>query len=80
MFCAHRGVIASGKAALRRKLDFLESLCQQVADLHRQGRSREEITRRLLGREGLMTLLTGYHFSKRNLIDACLQALPETTS
>lgn len=76
MFCAHRGVIGSGKDALRRKLDFLESLCQQVADLRRQGRSREEITRRLLGREGLMTVLTGYHFSKRNLIDACLQALP----
>jgi len=30
----------------------------------------------LLGREGLMTVLTGYHFSKRNLIDACLLALP----
>jgi hypothetical protein len=26
-----------------------------------------------------MTLLTGYHFSKRNLIDACLQALPGAT-
>jgi glyoxylase-like metal-dependent hydrolase (beta-lactamase superfamily II) len=79
LFCAHRGVLGSGKAALRRKLDFLESLCQQVADLRRQGRSREEITRQLLGREGLMTLLTGYHFSKRNLIDACLQALPRAT-
>ena len=32
--------------------------------------------RALLGGEGLMTVLTGYHFSKRNLIDACLQALP----
>ena len=76
LFCAHRGVLASGKAAVRRKLDFLESLCQRVAELRRQGRSREEITRLLLGREGLMTLLTGYHFSKRNLIAACLQALP----
>jgi len=76
VFCAHRGVLGAGKAALRRKLDFLESLCQQVADLRRQGRSREEITRLLLGREGLMTLLTGYHFSKRNLIAACLRALP----
>jgi glyoxylase-like metal-dependent hydrolase (beta-lactamase superfamily II) len=79
IFCAHRGVLGSGKAALRRKLDFLESLRQQVADLRRQGRSREEITRQLLGREGLMTLLTGYHFSKRNLIDACIEALPGAT-
>jgi len=75
VFCAHRGVLAAGKAALGRKLDFLESLCQRVAHLHRQGRSREEITRQLLGREGLMTLATGYHFSKRNLIVACLAAL-----
>jgi hypothetical protein len=37
-------------------------------------------TRLLLGREGLMTVLTGYHFSKRNLIDACLQALPGATA
>jgi glyoxylase-like metal-dependent hydrolase (beta-lactamase superfamily II) len=76
VFCAHRGVLGAGKDALRRKLDFLESLCQQVAALRRQGRSREEVTRLLLGREGLMTLLTGYHFSKRNLIAACLEALP----
>jgi glyoxylase-like metal-dependent hydrolase (beta-lactamase superfamily II) len=76
LFCAHRGVLGDGKTVLRRKLDFLESLCQQVADLHGQGRSVPEITRVLLGREGLMTLVTGYHFSKRNLIAACLGALP----
>jgi glyoxylase-like metal-dependent hydrolase (beta-lactamase superfamily II) len=76
LFCAHRGVLPAGKAALRRKLDFLESLCQRVADLHRQGSSPREITRRLLGREGLMTLVTGFHFSKRNLIAGCLAALP----
>jgi glyoxylase-like metal-dependent hydrolase (beta-lactamase superfamily II) len=75
LFCAHRGVMTDGKTALRRKLDFLESLCEQVADLHREGRSLPEITRLLLGREGLMTLVTGFHFSKRNLIAACLQAL-----
>jgi glyoxylase-like metal-dependent hydrolase (beta-lactamase superfamily II) len=76
MFCAHRGVVAAGKAALRRKLDFLESLCEQAIGLRRQGRSRREITSLLLGREGLMTLVTGFHFSKQNLIAACLAALP----
>ncbi|MBV8200888.1 MAG: MBL fold metallo-hydrolase [Acidobacteria bacterium] len=76
LFCAHRGVLSDGKAALRRKLDFISSLCQQVADLDRQGRGLPEITRLLLGREGLMTLVTGWHFSKRNLIAACLRALP----
>jgi glyoxylase-like metal-dependent hydrolase (beta-lactamase superfamily II) len=74
LFCAHRGALGSGRAVLRRKLDFLESLSQRAADLHRQGRSAREITRLLLGREGFMTFATGFHFSKRNLIAGCLDA------
>jgi glyoxylase-like metal-dependent hydrolase (beta-lactamase superfamily II) len=76
LFCAHRGVVVPGKDALRRKLDFLESLCQRAAELHGQGRGTREITRLLLGREGFMSLATGFHFSKRNLIAGCLAALP----
>ncbi len=75
LFCAHRGVVEPGKAALRRKLDFLESLCQRAAELHGEGRSSREITRLMLGREGLMSLATGFHFSKRNLIAGCLVAI-----
>lgn len=71
VFCAHRGVVRAGKQALSKKLDFLESLCQRVAALKAEGRGVKEITRRLLGREDLMTLITGLHFSKRNLIAAC---------
>ncbi len=71
VFCSHRGVIREGRAALQRKLDFLDSLCQRVAALKAEGRGVPEITRTLLGREDLMTLITGLHFSKRNLIAAC---------
>lgn len=71
VFCSHRGVVRSGKEALRRKLEFLESLCEQVAHLRAEGRSLQEIKRRLVGREDLMTWITGYHFSKANLIAAC---------
>ncbi len=73
VFCSHRGVISTGKAALAKKLDFLESLCDRVRHLRSEGRGVREITRRLLGREDLMTLLTGLHFSKRNLIAACFR-------
>jgi glyoxylase-like metal-dependent hydrolase (beta-lactamase superfamily II) len=72
VFCSHRGVVASGKEALRRKLDFLESLRGRVRHLHGEGRSVREITRLVLGREGLLPWMTGFHFSKRNLIEACL--------
>lgn len=75
IFCSHRGPIAAGKEALRRKLDFLESLRQRVRHLRDQGRGLGEITRLLLGREDLMSWMTGFHFSKRNLIRACLDSL-----
>jgi glyoxylase-like metal-dependent hydrolase (beta-lactamase superfamily II) len=72
VFCAHRGVVPSGKKALKEKLEFLEGLCQQTVTLHQQGKSAGEIARKLLGREDLMTWFTGFDFAKRNLIEACL--------
>jgi glyoxylase-like metal-dependent hydrolase (beta-lactamase superfamily II) len=77
LLCSHRGVIEEGQGALRRKLDYLEGLRQEARALHAQGLGRAEITRRLLGREGPMRWLTGFHFSKRNLIRACLRADPD---
>ncbi len=74
VFCSHRGVVRSGKQALQAKLDFLESLCQRVGQLRSEGRSDREITRLLLGRENWLSWATGLHFSKRNLIRACLEA------
>ncbi len=68
LFCAHRGIVENGKEALRCKLNYLESLREQVAELTRQGFSREAITAKLLGRENLMSWLTGFRFSKKNMI------------
>jgi glyoxylase-like metal-dependent hydrolase (beta-lactamase superfamily II) len=72
VFCSHRGVVPSGKAEIRAKLEFLENLCGRVRQLSDEGRSRTEITRSLLGRESWLSWMTGLHFSKRNLIRACL--------
>jgi glyoxylase-like metal-dependent hydrolase (beta-lactamase superfamily II) len=73
LFCAHRGVVADGKRALRAKRDFLVALCERVAALDRQGIQAGEIARRLLGDEGLMAWITNFHFSKRALVEACLR-------
>jgi len=73
LFCSHRGVIPDGKAALGKKLAFLEELCERVAHLRAEGLGVREITHRVAGREGLMTLMTGFHFSKRNLVNACFE-------
>ncbi len=73
LFCAHRGVIKDGKRALAAKLEHLESLCDNSRELYRQGLPLAEVTRRLLGREELTSLVTGYQFTKGNLIRACVR-------
>jgi glyoxylase-like metal-dependent hydrolase (beta-lactamase superfamily II) len=77
VFCSHRGVVPDGKAALRAKLDFLVRLCERVRHLRDEGRTPHEITRELLGREDWLSWMTGLHFSKRNLIRACLDAVAD---
>ncbi len=73
IFCAHRGLVKDGKSALSAKLKNLETLCEQSHELRRQGLSLSRITHRLLGPENLVSLITGYQFTKRNLIRACLR-------
>jgi glyoxylase-like metal-dependent hydrolase (beta-lactamase superfamily II) len=73
VFCSHRGVVLSGKKALQKKLDNLEALCEQAGSLYRAGNSPAVITRRLLGKESLISLISAGDFTKRNLIEACLR-------
>ncbi len=73
VFCSHRGVVVSGKAALKKKLNNLEALCEQAASLRSAGLSVREITRRLLGKESLVSVISAGDFAKRNLIEACLR-------
>jgi len=72
LFCAHRGVVDSPRRALRAKGDHLERIRSEARRLHAEGQSPAAITRRLLGREDLMSRLTFGQFTKRNLITACL--------
>ena len=72
VFCAHRGVVGNGREALKAKLDYLVSLRDEVRELHAEGRSVSAIKRMLLGRERLTSFITLFHFSKKNLIEACL--------
>lgn len=73
VFCSHRGRLEQGREALQAKLDHLRELEAAVKELRARGWEESAITRRLLGREGWMTWLTGGHFSKRNLIRAFLR-------
>lgn len=72
LFCAHAGMVDGASDALRRKIMYLERLAREARTLRQQGLPVEEISRRLLGPEGMMTRITGGHFSKTNLIRALL--------
>jgi len=74
IFCAHRGVVRHGHAAIQAKLDGLKALREQARALQHKGRSTNSITRRLLGSEDIVTWLTWGHFSKRNLIRGCIES------
>lgn len=73
ILCPHRGLVSQGRQRLQEKLDYLLELSGKAQQLDAQGLPLDQITRRLLGREGLLTYLTGYNLSKRNLIRSCLE-------
>ena len=73
VFCAHRGVVTNGCEAIKAKLDYLVSLRDEVRKLHAEGRSVSEIKLTLLGPERMLSFITMFHFSKKNLIEACLR-------
>ncbi|AMX03074.1 MBL fold metallo-hydrolase [Microbulbifer thermotolerans] len=73
ILCPHRGVVEDGKKRLREKYDYLLNLADRAQSLEHQGLDLSAVTRRLLGRENMMSVLSRYNFSKRNLIASCLQ-------
>jgi glyoxylase-like metal-dependent hydrolase (beta-lactamase superfamily II) len=74
VFCAHRGPVRDGPAALRRKTQGLRALQERVADLLREGLSESEITRRAVGPEGPLTWLSLGRFSARNFVRSVVRA------
>lgn len=70
VFCAHRGPVHGGTAALVRKADGLESLRGMVLEGLAQGLPEAEIARRHVGPEGALRWLSGGEFSARNFVRA----------
>ncbi|NIB41056.1 MBL fold metallo-hydrolase [Pseudomaricurvus alkylphenolicus] len=71
IICPHRGIVKDGKQRLQEKYDYIVNLAAEVQQLHQQGYSQKAITLQLLGKENLMSRLSGYNFSKINLIRSC---------
>lgn len=73
ILCPHKGVTESGKQRLQEKFDYLLDLSARAQELRGEGLELPEIARRLLGRETILSLLSFYDFSKRNLVASCLE-------
>ncbi|RMF56347.1 MAG: MBL fold metallo-hydrolase [Calditrichaeota bacterium] len=74
LFCGHRGVVENGYQALAAKLNYLQQLQIKAEFLYQNGHSLNEITYKLLGKERGLSLITGFHFTKKNLIKKLLEA------
>jgi glyoxylase-like metal-dependent hydrolase (beta-lactamase superfamily II) len=70
VFCAHRGPVRDGPAALRRKAEHLSALRDRVRELLAQGLPEREVTRRAVGPEGFLTWFSRGRFSARNFVRA----------
>jgi glyoxylase-like metal-dependent hydrolase (beta-lactamase superfamily II) len=70
VFCAHRGPVRDGPAALRRKAEHLSGLRERVRELLAQGLPEREVARRAVGPEGFLTWFSRGRFSARNFVRA----------
>jgi glyoxylase-like metal-dependent hydrolase (beta-lactamase superfamily II) len=70
VFCAHRGPLRDGPAALRRKAEGLSQMRERIRALLRQGVGEKEIARRTVGPEGFLTWYSGGRFAARNFVRA----------
>jgi len=70
VFCAHRGEVRDGPAALARKRDRLAALVARVHEMQAAGLAEAEITRRAVGPEGFLTWYSGGRFAARHFVRA----------
>jgi len=72
LICSHAGVVENASSALSRRIRHWEDLAKTAEALQDEGAGLRAITRRLLGREGWMTWISGGEFAKINLVRSLL--------
>jgi glyoxylase-like metal-dependent hydrolase (beta-lactamase superfamily II) len=72
LICDHAGILDEAPGRLARKIQWWEELAGKARGLRDQDLPVDEIARRLLGREALLTYASLGDFSKRNLIRGLL--------
>ncbi len=70
--CPHRGIVHDGATKLKEKHDYIVNIAGDAQKLREEGLPVKQIALKLLGKEDLFAKLSGYNFSRRNLIASCL--------
>jgi glyoxylase-like metal-dependent hydrolase (beta-lactamase superfamily II) len=70
---AHRGAVHDPVPLLRAKIDWMEATIGEIRALHARGIGEHEITRRVLGREELVGVVSRGEYSKREFVRAVLK-------
>ncbi|WP_225435167.1 hypothetical protein [Bacillus aerolatus] len=70
MFCSHAGYIQDGKKMLKQKLNYLENLCEEVKDFHKQGLSINEINKKLFPRKYPIVEVSGGQWDSIHIISS----------
>jgi glyoxylase-like metal-dependent hydrolase (beta-lactamase superfamily II) len=79
LICSHAGFVENACERLQERIAFWEDLGRRAASMIGDGLGVRRISRRLLGAEGTMTLISGGDFSKVNLIRALLRSVGESS-
>jgi glyoxylase-like metal-dependent hydrolase (beta-lactamase superfamily II) len=69
---AHRGAVHDPVPLLRAKIAWMEATIGEIGALHARGIGEPEITRRVLGREELVGVVSRGEYSKREFVRAVL--------
>lgn len=76
MFCAHNPQFTNAKGQLSKKLNFLESFYDDVANLHQKGLSAKEIFKQLNFQEDwFITTISGGALSRKNMVKSVIRDL-----
>lgn len=72
IFCSHAGYIKNGKEMMKQKLDYLEHICSEVNNLHKDGLSIHEIDKKLFTKKYPIMSISEGEFDSLHIINSII--------
>jgi|SRR5690625_648888 len=71
--CSHAGIIHQGREAIKRKLNYLENMQQDVLSLYEEGMSPRQIRKKLLPEKHPLHYLSFFENSPKHMVNSILK-------